>query len=144
MERKKRLAVVIGAGSVKCAAALGLIRVLDREGVKIDLLVGCSAGSIFAGLTAVGHDCDAAADIAARRWTHDLTAKRDNRALLSVLLPRMLGFNEHFGLRRDAGVMAKLRDAFGTRRLEELAIPLRVTATDFHSGEQIVFDEGNV
>jgi NTE family protein len=29
-------------------------------------------------------------------------------------------------------------------RIEELRIPLRVTATDFHSGEQVVFDEGSL
>jgi NTE family protein len=112
--------------------------------VAIDLLVGCSAGAIFTALTAVGHHSDVAADMAKQLWTHDLTTARDNRALLSVLLPRMFGFNEHFGLRRDTRMMGRLREAFGMARLEELRIPLRVTATDFHSGEQVVFDEGSL
>jgi len=136
--------VVIGAGSVKCAAALGLMRVLVREGIKVDLLVGCSAGAIFTALTAVGHQSDVAAEIAEHLWTHDLTATRDNRALLSVLLPRLFGFNEHFGLRRDNQVMGRLRQVFGMARLEELRIPLRLTATDFHSGEQVVFVKGSL
>ena len=46
--RRKRVAVVIGAGSVQCAAALGMWKVLQREGVGIDLLVGCSGGSLYA------------------------------------------------------------------------------------------------
>ena len=144
MVNRKRVAVVIGAGSVKCAAAIGLADVLAREGVDIDLLVGCSAGSIFTALTAVGHNSDVAARMAAQLWTHELTAARDNRALLAALLPRMFGFNEHFGLRRDTRVMVSLREAFGMARIEELRIPLRVTATDFHSGEQVVFDEGSL
>src|SRR3954471_745711 len=135
MEGKKRIAVVIGAGSVKCAAAIGLLRVLAREGIDIDLLVGCSAGSIFAALAAFGHESEAAAHIAGHLWTHELTAARDNRALLSVLLPRLFGFNEHFGLRRDNRVMSRLRDVFGAVRFEELRIPLRICATDFHTGE---------
>jgi len=44
---RKRVAVVIGSGSVKCAAAIELTHVLAREGIDVDLLVGCSAGAIF-------------------------------------------------------------------------------------------------
>ena len=141
---RKRVAVVIGAGSVKCAAAIGLAHVLARENIAIDLLVGCSAGSIFTALTAIGHNSEVAADMASRLWTHDLTSGRDHRALLSALMPRMFGFNEHFGLRRDNQVMGRLRDAFGEARLEEMRVPLRLTATDFHSGEQVVFGEGSL
>ena len=33
---KPRIALVIGSGSVKCAAALGLMKVLDRENINVD------------------------------------------------------------------------------------------------------------
>jgi NTE family protein len=144
MGNRKRLAVVIGAGSVKCAAAIGLTKVLAREGIPVDLLVGCSAGSIFTALTAVGHNADVSTRMATSLWTHELTAARDNRALRAALMPRLVGFNEHFGLRRDKFVLLKLREAFGMARIEELRIPLRITATDFRSGEQVVFDEGSL
>ena len=140
----KRVAVVIGAGSVKCAAAIGLMDVLARENIGIDLLVGCSAGSIFTALAAVGHRSDVSAKMATELWTHDLTAKRDPRALLRMLMPRLFGFNEHFGLRSDRPMMRRLQDVFGLARLEELRIPMRVTATDFHTGEQIVLREGTL
>ena len=45
-DKKKKIALVIGAGSVKCAAALGLWKVLERENIHFDMLVGCSGGSI--------------------------------------------------------------------------------------------------
>ena len=47
--QRMRVALVIGAGSVKCAAALGLWKVLKREGIALDLVVGCSGGSAHAG-----------------------------------------------------------------------------------------------
>ncbi len=139
---RKRVAVVVGAGSVKCAAAIGLMRVLARERIGVDLFVGCSAGSIFTALAAAGHESEVAARLAEQLWTHDLTARGDVRALISVFLPRLLGFNEHFGLRRDTSVMARLAQVFGAVRLEDLPIAMRVTATDFHSGEQVVFASG--
>ena len=41
-----KVAVVIGSGSVKCAAVLGLWKVLDRNGIKLDRVVGCSGGAV--------------------------------------------------------------------------------------------------
>lgn len=56
----KRIALVIGSGGVTCAAALGLWRVLQREGIGLDLVAGCSCGSIYAATMALGlgvEDC---------------------------------------------------------------------------------------
>lgn len=44
----KKIALVIGAGSVKCAAALGVLRVLRQAGITPDLVVGCSGGALYA------------------------------------------------------------------------------------------------
>ena len=59
----KRLAVVIGSGGVKCAAALGLWKVLLREGINIDMFVGCSGGSIYAPAMALNYDLDDAIEM---------------------------------------------------------------------------------
>ncbi len=40
----KSLALVIGSGSVKCAAAIGLVNVLQRQGIDLGIVVGCSGG----------------------------------------------------------------------------------------------------
>jgi NTE family protein len=141
---KRKVALVIGAGSVKCAAAIGLARVLARERVDIDLIVGCSAGSIFAALMAMGGTSDEVAAIAARLWTRELTSTRDTRAMLSIVLPKLLGFGEHFGMRSDRRVRAALADAFGDTRIEALPTRLLITATDFRTGEQAVFERGRV
>src|SRR3546814_7677384 len=45
-----------GSGAVQCAAALGLWQVLRRENIDIDMVVGCSGGSIYASVMALGYD----------------------------------------------------------------------------------------
>jgi len=45
----KRAALVIGSGGTRCAASIGLWSVLKKEEIEIDLLVGASGGSIYAG-----------------------------------------------------------------------------------------------
>lgn len=141
---KRSVALVIGAGSVKCAAAIGLARVLAREHIGIDLVVGCSAGSMFAALMAMGRTSDEVAATAARLWTRELTSARDARAMLSVVLPKLLGFGERFGMRSDRRVRRALAEAFGDARIEALETRLLITATDFRTGEQAVFDRGSL
>ena len=145
MKSEKRVAIVIGSGGVKCAAALGMMRLLAREGVGVDMIVGCSAGSIFAAILALGYDAEEAARLAARLWTRELTSRPNRRALMSILFPRLFGFDEsRFGLRDDAPVVAAVGGAFGARTFADATIPLFITATDFHTGEQVVLDSGRI
>lgn len=55
MNAKKRIALVIGSGGIKCAAAIGMWRVLQEEGIQIGSVVGCSGGSMYGALIARGY-----------------------------------------------------------------------------------------
>ena len=142
--KNNRVAVVIGSGSVKCAAALGLLKVLDREGIAIDLIVGCSGGSLYAALIALGHTAAAAEEMTRRLWTRELTKRRNYRSFLSAVFPQIFGFSEQFGLVNDALIVERLHTAFGDSVFENARIPLFLTATDFHTGEQAVFSQGSI
>ena len=144
LQARKKVAVVVGAGSVKCAAPIGLAQVLARENVPIDLLVGTSGGAMFAAAIAQGLPSAEAAALVARLWTRDLTSVRDRSAVLRALMPRLFGFNENFGLRSDRLVLRNLEQAFGDSRLEDTPTKLLITATDFHTGAQKVFAEGRL
>ena len=139
-----RVAVVLGSGSVKCAAALGLLKVLQREGIGIDMVVGCSGGSLYAALIALGHDVETSEAMTRRLWTKELTSRKNHRSLLSVFLPRIFGFDESFGMVNDALILKRLKTAFGEATFEQAQIPLYLTATDFHTGDQVVFESGSV
>jgi NTE family protein len=141
---RRRLAVVIGSGGVKCAAALGLRQVLDREGIPIDMFVGCSGGSIYAATAALGFSTEQAREATLRLWTREVTARRRRRALLELLLPRSFGFSERFGMRDDRLVLERLRGAFGDRRFADAPTPLHIAATDLRTGEQVVLSEGSI
>ncbi len=139
-----RVAVVIGSGSVKCAAALGLFRVLQREAIPIDMVVGCSGGALYAACVAIGFDLATSERKTRELWTKEITAKRNTRALLRAVLPQVFGFDERFGLVDDRKVLERLQAGFGDARMEDAKIPLFLTATDFHTGEQVVFSKGRL
>jgi NTE family protein len=137
-----RLALVVGSGSVKCAAAIGLWRVLAREGITPDLLVGCSGGAVFAAGLALGHTADEVQAVAMRLFTREATSRPDRRALWRAAFPRLFGFGERWGMRDDRPLMAALRAGFGDRTFADARHRLLCTATDFRTGEQVVLGDG--
>lgn len=143
-QEKPTIAVVIGSGSVKCAAALGMLSALQDEGIGVDLVVGCSAGAIFASLIAMGLDAEESADYTRRMWTRELTQTRRMKEFLKIVLPKQFGFDERFGIADDALIVKRLEEAFGHATFSDMKIPLYITATDFHTGEQVTLESGEI
>ncbi len=138
------VALVIGSGGVKCAAAIGLQRCMAKENIPIDLVVGCSGGSIYAAAIALGHNAREAAALTTALWTRDVTAQPDRAAMLRLVFPKLLGFTERFGLKKDNVVWERLLQGFGNRTFADCKIPLFITATDFRTGEQVTISEGRI
>jgi NTE family protein len=138
------VALVIGSGAVKCAAALGLWKVLSREGIPLDLIVGCSGGSLFAATMALGWTVDECIDTTRRLWNRTVTEKRHWPSLLRAALPQLFKFDERFGMVDDAPMLRGLEAAFGDKTFADARTPLRVVATDFRDGEQVVLAGGRL
>lgn len=140
----RRVALVIGAGSVKCAAALGLWKVLKREGIALDMVVGCSGGSLYAASMALGYNVDQCVAMTTAMWNRKVTARRDYRSMLGAFLPRMFAFDGHFGMVHGEPLLRALEGAFGERSFAEAAIPLYIVATDLASGHEVTLTTGRV
>ena len=141
---KRRVALVIGAGSVKCAAALGLWRTLERHGIELDMVVGCSGGSLYAAVMALGYDVDTCERLTRDLWTKEVTKERNTRGILAAIFPRLLGFDGRFGMVRDRAMGKALARPFGGRTFAEATIPLHIVATDLETGQRVVLSEGSI
>jgi len=139
-----RVALVIGSGSVKCAAALGLMKVLERENINVNLVVGCSGGAIYAAQIALGWSIQKATETTLRMWTREVTAKRNSKAILQLAFPRLFKFDESFGLIDDRLINRRLCEGFEDATFAKTQIPLFLTATDLYNGEQVVLSEGTI
>lgn len=139
-----RIALVIGSGSVKCAAALGLMKVLARENIEIDLVVGCSGGAIYAAFIALGWSVEQATEKTLQLWTREVTTKRNNKAIFQLALPRLFKFDESFALVDDGVFNHNLREGFEDATFSKTRIPLFITATDLYNGEQVIISEGSI
>jgi len=140
----RRIALVIGWGSVKCAAALGLLRVLNREGVSVDMVVAGGGGSIYGSLLALGYNADEIVEKNRQLWTHEVTEQPNRLAIFQTLLPKVFRVGEYFNLRDDRLMNERLREAFGDATFEDAKIPLYITATDYRTGAQAVISNGSI
>jgi NTE family protein len=138
----RKVALVIGSGALKCAAAFGVAKVLLREGVPLHMVVGCSGGALCAAwIAGGGDDAAGAATRFAEGWAGAFD-RRNYRSVLSALFPRLLRFSERASIVDDKAVNAALRGFAGDATIEGQPIPLFLVATDLVSGEQVVLAQG--
>lgn len=136
----KRLALVLGSGGVRSAAALGITHVLEDEGVSPDLIVGCSSGALYGAAIAMGMSHAKAMTL----WSADLTEQRRWRAYAELLAPRLFGFGAQFSLRDARRISARIQLGFGGWQLESLPTPLRVVTTEAATGASVVLTRGSL
>lgn len=139
---RKRIALVIGSGAIKCAASIGMYQVLREENIQIDLVVGCSGGAIYGVGIAAGMSPETIQSISDSTWTRDLM--EGYLVNLKASKDGSLSFNERSGLVNDSYLNRNLRSITGERKFSDLDVPLIVVATDMMTGEPVELKEGDL
>ena len=124
--------LALSGGGVRGFAHIGVLKVLDREGIPVDVMAGTSAGGVVAALRAMGMP---ATEMEERsRW---LSRWRN----LVHLVDRA---DSRLGILSAQKVSELLSREFGERTFADLEIPLALVAVDFESGEEVVLRQGSV
>jgi NTE family protein len=142
MTTKKRISLVIGSGGIKCAAAIGLWKVLQAEDIQIDSIVGCSGGSLYVTMIAMDQPIEVMQTLSETLWTSDIM--QGYTESLKASKDGSLRFTERSGLVDDSVMNAKLQDIYGGHNFESLNIPAKLVATDMLSGAKVVLSEGDL
>jgi NTE family protein len=121
------IAFVLGGGGARGFAHTGALKVLDDAGIRADVVVGTSAGSVVGALYAGGIRNNELVDTA-------LALQREQ--VLDFVFPNR-GFIE--GDRLESYIDR----ALGGRLIEELAVPFVVVATELRSGRLVAFNRGD-
>lgn len=115
--------LALGGGFARGMAHIGVLKVLEREGVRVDWIAGVSAGSIVAAAYAAGASIDELKEIARAMKFKDVAGWRPGR----------------LGLAASERMELFLRRILKVHRFEEMRMPLAVVATDLRTGEPVVF-----
>ncbi len=77
---RKKVAVVLSGGGAKGMAHIGVLKVLERAGIPIDLVTGTSMGSIIGGLYAIGYNAEALDSmVRVQDWAYLISDKENLR-----------------------------------------------------------------
>jgi NTE family protein len=126
--------IAMGGGAAYGLATIGVLKVLEDNGIPVDLVTGCSMGSICALGYAIGIRADEMIDIARRIGTKATTLY----AVLDVTLTQP-GF---LSGRRLLQIFSPfLGDG---RTFEQLVLPCQVVATDIESGDLVRIGTGRL
>jgi NTE family protein len=142
MNPGKRISLVIGSGGIKCAAAIGLWKVLLEEDIQLDSVVGCSGGSMYGALIANHSDVDQMVEWSQVLWTKDVMQGYTEN--LKASKDGSLRFNERSGLVDDSFMNGNLQKVYGELKFSDLRLPFKVVATQLLSGEKVTLSEGSV
>lgn len=129
-KRPPRLGLALGGGAARGFAHVGVLQVLEEAGIKADLVVGTSAGSVVAALYASGKT---GAQL-------QVVAETMEEASITDWTVPLLGR----GMMRGDALARYVSAQTGGRRIEDLRIPLGIVATDLHSGQGVLFQRGDV
>ena len=120
------IGLALGGGFASGIAHVGVLKVLEEENIPIRYIAGTSVGALIGAAYCSGLSPDELEQVALRvrfkhfaRWTLSRYGFASNQ--------RMIGF---------------LNSTLKVKTFEELRIPLAVTATDFSTGEGVLFHSG--
>ncbi|ERP96204.1 alpha/beta hydrolase [Acinetobacter sp. COS3] len=126
-EKRPVIALVLGSGGARGYAHIGVIEVLEQQGIRPDFIVGTSAGSIVGSIYASGKSAAELRDIALKLKANDV---RDVNVSLK-------GFFD------GKKVEDYVNDQVHNIPLQKLKIPMYVVATELKDGSKTVFNYGN-
>jgi NTE family protein len=125
---KPRVALALGGGAARGWAHVGVIRALEKAGIRADMVCGTSIGSLVGAAFAAGE------------------LDRFERWVRAMRISDVVGFMDLSlggGLLKGERVMEFFRRNFVDHPIEDLAMPFGAVATALHTGEEVWLRSGS-
>lgn len=130
--RGASVGVALAGGAAFGIAHVGVLQVLEENGVPIDMVTGTSMGSIVGAVYATGMPAAEMADLIVDRVTPRMALSAVDP---TVARPGLLGGNRMISILRELGL---------TGTFEDLALPYQAMATDIETGERVPIGTGSL
>ena len=147
---RPKIGIALGGGGMRSAACVGVLKVLDDEGIPVDVLVGSGMGAVVGGLYSAG--------VTPNHIAEQFTDKKLMSAYLTVPLklrfliiplfytPRLVGIEPYDGLYRGKRFATYLNKQVPEteRNIEDLKVPFGAVAVNLIDGKTVTLAKGNL
>jgi len=127
IKSKPKIAIAFGGGAAKGFAHIGVIKVLEQNGIRPDIITGTSAGSVIGSLYASG-----------------LSPIDIQQKAMNLSQDQLTDYTfSNVGIVKGEALQDFINKEVKGRTIEKLSIPFGAVATNKESGEVAVFRSGN-
>lgn len=128
MKPCKKVGLALGGGAVRGFAHIGVIQVLQREGIPIDFVAGTSVGSIIGAAYCTGMPLEEIIEASKKiTWFRIVRPHWGSDGIVSF-----------------RGIRTLIENIFDTPTFEGLQTPFAVVTTDIDADEGVVISDGQV
>ena len=127
---KKRVALALSSGGPRGFAYIGALEVLQERGYEVSAVAGTSIGALVGGVYAAGHLPDF------KEWLFSLDTWR-----VFSLMDISLSMNH---IVKGEKIIEAIKQVVPNVKIEDMSTPFSAIATDLYTGEEVVFDKGDL
>lgn len=124
----KKATLVLGGGSARGVAHIGVLKVLERERIEIERIVGTSMGALIGASYAVGTPID---KLEEKAYSFVMNQ------LLDPTIPRM-------GLLAGEKLEATIKEIIDNKNFEDCRMPVSIVTTDIENDIEVVYEKGDM
>ena len=158
-KEKLKVGLALGGGGARGLAHIGVLKVLERENIPIDLITGTSMGAIIGGVYALKKDISAIEKIAEKyskisEFNIDFSFSEKERKDKPFFLKKMSDFLKrghmlNLELRKKyindgEGLKKIIKDLVGDKAFTDTKIPFAAVAADLVKGEKVIIRKGKL
>ena len=158
-KEKLKVGLALGGGGARGLAHIGVLKVLERENIPIDLITGTSMGAIIGGVYALKKDISAIEKIAEKyskisEFNIDFSFSEKERKDKPFFLKKMSdflkrGYMLNLELRKKyindgEGLKKIIKDLVGDKAFTDTKIPFAAVAADLVKGEKVIIRKGKL
>lgn len=125
--KKPKIALALGGGAAKGFAHIGVIKILEQNGIKVDIITGTSAGAIIGSLYASG-----------------MNAMQLQQKAIEIQEDGLIDYTlSTTGIVKGEALQNFINRSVGNRPIQNLKITFGAVATNKTTGATAVFRSGN-
>ena len=129
-QKKKRVALALSSGGPRGFAYIGALEVLQERGYEVSAVAGTSIGALVGGVYAAGRLTEF------KEWLLSLNTRK-----VFSLVDWSLSMSH---LVKGEKIIEAIKEIVPDVKIEDMALPFSAIATDLYSGEEVVFDKGDL